>query len=49
MLNANGGSVSQLADQQSGPFTGAQSVQLSEGAAYLIDVEAVGAWTLSVR
>lgn len=49
LLTAGGETVSQLANQPSGPFTGSQPVLLRAGVVYLIDVEGVGPWTLSVR
>lgn len=49
LMTSTGETVSTLADEDTGPFNGEQSVTLNPGIIYLIDVEGSGAWTLSVR
>lgn len=49
LMTSNGETITELANQQTGPFSGQKTVLLEQGVVYIIDVEAGGPWTLQVQ
>lgn len=48
LLNSTGETVNTVADT-TGPYSATVTIPLASGVAYLVDVEAVGTWTLTVQ
>lgn len=49
LMTSRGETVSELANQQAGPFNGQKTALLEQGVVYLIDVEGSGPWTVQVQ
>lgn len=49
LLTSTGQTVSEIANQPTGPFSGQKTVLLEQGVVYIIDIEAGGPWTIQVQ